>query len=417
VKVVFLSTHDLAGGAGRAAYRLFKGIQETGIDAYMYVLQKDSGDPDVKISHGRLKNVAEPLRRRLDQAPVKIRYPNGRGLFSPAWLPERVRHEIKNSGADIVHIHWIASGFVRIESLEKFDIPIVWTMHDMWPFTGGCHYDDDCGRYRQQCSLCPAIGSDNDRDLARSVFRRKLQHWRNLDLTLVSPSKWLAGCAKESALFGERRVEVIPNGIDSAKFFPVEKSVARKLIQAPQDKKIILFGAMNASSDKRKGYDYLIPAMKRLAGDGWADRACLVIFGAPQGRDSPDFGIPAIYLGELKDDLSMAVVYSAADVFVAPSVQDNLPNTVMEAIACGTPCVAYDIGGIPDMIEHKKTGYLAKHLDSDGLAAGISWILSDDARRNEISRECRASFLREYDVNLIARRYISLYKDVLTKKL
>jgi glycosyltransferase involved in cell wall biosynthesis len=282
----------------------------------------------------------------------------------------------------------------------------------MWAFTGGCHYSQDCDRYTASCGVCPQLHSNKNWDLSRWVWQRKAKAWRNLNLTIVALSSWLGKCASSSSLFNDLRVEIIPNGIDTTKYRAIERHVARELLQLPQDKHLVLFGSVKATSDKRKGFHLLQPALQDLGKSGWHDELELVIFGVSQPANPPEFGFKVHYLGTLSDDLSLALVYSAADVFVLPSTQENLANTVMEAIACGIPCVAFNIGGMPDMIEHQKNGYLAQPYKIEDLAQGIAWVLENEERHQKLSHRSREKVEQEFTLELQAHRYFSLFKEV-----
>jgi glycosyltransferase involved in cell wall biosynthesis len=209
---------------------------------------------------------------------------------------------------------------------------------------------------------------------------------------------------------------VIANGLDIQRYKPIEKSFARNLLGLPQNKQLILFGAMSSTSDRRKGFHLLLPALKKLSqGQMGQDRLELVVFGASQPLEPPDFGFKTHYLGRLNDDISLALVYAAADIFVAPSTEDNLPNTVMEALACGIPCVAFKIGGMPDMIEHQQNGYLAHPYDIEDLAQGINWVLENTERYNQLCIQARQKVEQEFTLELQAEKYLELYSDILSK--
>jgi glycosyltransferase involved in cell wall biosynthesis len=296
-------------------------------------------------------------------------------------------------------------------ALPQFGRPIVWTLHDMWPFTGGCHYDNECGRYSQSCGRCPVLGSERERDLSRLVWNRKRRAWSELEIRVIAPSRWLADCARRSSLFGRYRIEVVPNGLDLEVFRPIDRKSARELIGLPPDGRIILFGAHAATTDVRKGFSHLQEASFRLADLGEPSAYRLVLLGATH---SPlPLGLESHGLGILQDDVALALAYSAADVFVAPSLQDNLPNTVMEALACGTPCVAFDIGGMPDLIEHEHNGYLARPFDASDLANGIAWTLSDADRWQRLSLRAREKCEQEFEFTKVAARHVALYRDIL----
>ena len=412
MKSLLINSSDISGGAAIAAYRIHKGLQKIGIDSKMLVQTKLSDDKTVIAPETKVKKGLALLRPTLDFTFKNLFSGGSKTIFSPAWLPfSDIPSRIKSIAPDIVHLHWICDGILRIEDLKRINKPIVWTLHDMWAFTGGCHYNAGCERFRQSCGNCPQLNRMCENDLSWSVFKRKQKAWAGLDITIVTPSNWLAECAKESSLFKGRCIEVIHNGLDLNMFKPIDKTIAREIWDLPINKKLILFGAMEATSDHRKGFDLLYKGLKQLSAK-WSDKAELVVFGASEPENPPDFGLPVHYLGLLHDDVSLALLYSAADVMVVPSRQDNLSNTVVEPLSCGTPVVAYNVGGMLDMIDHRLNGYLAKHYDSNDLADGINWVLSGKNRHKELcikAREKAACF----DIEKVAGRYAELYREVL----
>ena len=286
----------------------------------------------------------------------------------------------------------------------------------MWAFTGGCHYSGDCEGYKNSCGKCPQLSSEKEFDISRWIWKRKASAWKNTNLTIVTPSNWLAQCAQKSSLFQNLRVEVIYNGIDTNIYKPIDKNLARNCLNLPQNKKIILFGATSAISDYRKGFHLLLQAVQQLSkvskGKKWGKEIELVILGSSKPIEPPDFGFKTYYLGKLNDDVSMALAYASADIFVAPSIQDNLPNTVMEALACAVPCVAFNVGGMPDMIDHKKNGYLAYPFDTDDLASGITWILDDQERYHHLCGFARDKVEKNFSLEIQACKYIDLYNSL-----
>lgn len=414
MNVLHLSTYDSLGGAARAALRLHLGLNNIGVESQMLVAVNDLKHASVTSISSRYEQGITRLRSIIDALPLKLYTKRKKSLISPAWLPEKLSKKIDLLNPDIINLHWVCNGFMRIEMLREINKPIIWTLHDMWPFTGGCHYDDDCGKYQIECGRCPQIGSERENDFSRWVWRRKKKGWKDLSFTIIAPSRWLSKCASTSSLFRQCRIEVIPNGLDPNLYKPIDKRIGRKLLSLPQDKKIILFGGMNASGDKRKGFRFLSSALEILKRSNL--NADMVIFGETVTEKFPDIGCKTHVLGNLQDDLQIAMAYGVADVFLAPSTQDNLPNTVMEALACGTPCVAFDIGGMPDMIEHKKNGYLAKPYEPEDLARGIEWILAEEKRHQSLSREARLRVENEFDMNFVAQKYLDLYKSVLLAK-
>lgn len=415
MKLLLLNTNDISGGAAIAAYRLLKGLQQSGMEAEMLVQSKKSDDYSVIGPGTKSEKSVEKLRPILDNIPVSFYKYRKKSMFSSAIVPDRILKKIKDVNPDVVHLHWITSGFIKIETLVKISKPMIWTLHDMWAFTGGCHYDEECGKYINNCGYCPILGTNKKNDLSSKIWKRKKKGWENLDLTVVAPSSWLGECAKKSSLFCNTRVEVIPNGIDLNRFKIIDKNIARDILCLPQDKKLILFGSLSALSNKRKGFLLLKEALKKYSSKKNKDIE-LIVFGSSKPRDEESLGFKIYYLGRLNDEISLALIYSAADAMIVPSMQDNLPNTVMESLACGTPVVAFNIGGISDMIDHRKNGYLAKPFETEDLAYGIKWVLEDDSRREKLSENAREKVVKEFDIVKITKRYTDLYKDILKTK-
>jgi len=416
MRVLHLNTSDISDGAARAVYRLHKGLITLGLDSTLLVQSKSCDDYRIIGPKSDFGKAVAKLRSILDKIPLYC-YPNlSQRIFSPAWVPNLLTTKIKRHDPDIVHLHWIGGGFIPIEMLKNINIPIVWTLHDMWVFTGGCHYDESCGRYISECHACPVLGSKRRMDLSYLIWKRKLKSWEALPLTVVAPSRWLAQCVRVSKVLRHYPVEIIPNGLDLSLYKPIAKSQARELLGLPQNKKLILFAAMNAHKDARKGFGLLQAALKKITNLKERARYVLLVLGATEPKTVPDLGLEIHYLGYLYDDISLVLHYSAADVFVLPSKQDNLPNTILESLACGTPAVAFNIGGIPDIIKHKISGYLAEPLDTDDLAAGIRWVLENRKRHMELSKEARKKAVASFALEQVGQKYVSLYRSVLNKR-
>ncbi len=399
-----------------AAYRLHRGILSMGLDSKILVLRNSIDDPTVIKPLRKSERILNFLRQKIDTLPLKF-YPNRSNfLFSPAIAPDNIFGDISTINPSLVHLHWVCGGFLRIESLKKIGRPIIWTLHDSWAFTGGCHLPFGCVRYRDECKKCPILNSSKEKDISTKVMNRKRKAWKSLNLTIVTPSKWLGKCARSSMLFNNNRIEIIPNGIDTNIFKPIDRIYTRKILCLPLDKKLLLFGAVNGTGDPNKGFKFLEQALQKMKDNGWGDKVQVLVFGGREPINFPELGLETTFLGRLHDDISLALLYSAADVFVAPSIQENLPNTVMEALACGTPSVAFNIGGMPDMIEHQRNGYLARPFESDDLARGIAWVLEDEHRREILSHRAREKVEQEFDIKLIAGKYLALYQDILNRK-
>jgi glycosyltransferase involved in cell wall biosynthesis len=409
MKALLLSHSDGRGGAFAAAYRLHCGFRQIGLESRFMVSEKTREDRSVVGPQTKIKRGLARIRPYLDSLPVKFYSKRQHAVFSTAFLPESLPSRVLALHPDIVHLHWVTGGFMQIESLMRINKPIIWTLHDMWPFTGGCHYSADCTRYLSVCGDCPILNSGKEHDLSRWIWNRKRKAWNELNITFVAPSRWLADCAKSSALGQPHRVEIIPNGLDMDRFKPVEKSTARELLSLPQGKTLILFGGTFGTNDRRKGFRFLVAALKKLSKKHFVPQIELVVFGAYEPENPRDLGFKVHYMGSLHDEVSLSLMYSAADVLIAPSIQDNLPNTVMESMACGTPCVAFNVGGMPDMIEHKKNGYLASAFNENELADGMSWVLENNERRSLLSQGARQRAVKDYALERIARRYADLY--------
>lgn len=413
MKALFLNAWDNEGGAARAAMRLLDGVRQIGVDARMLVKKKTCTNDFVLGPQGRMDRVMAFLRPILEYYCLK-RYPNWNGLsFSPSLFPDRLQGQVRAIAPDIIHLHWVGDGFLHAETLPRFKRPLVWTLHDSWPFTGGCHIPFDCARYRKSCGVCPTLGSAREADLSRKLWRRKQKAWRDLNMTIVSPSRWLAECARSSSLLRDTRIEVIPNGLELQSYRPVDKGVARQALSLPKNRKLILFGGIRSTSDRNKGFHLLQASLQKLAADGWGPKAELLIFGSPKPTSPPELGMKANYLGWLHDDISLALYYSAADVFVFPSIQETLGYAAMEAMACGTPCIAFDQGGVPDLIEHERNGYLARPFEADDLARGIAWMLESEERRGLLSIHARQKVEAGFSLDQVATRYAALYDELL----
>ena len=305
-------------------------------------------------------------------------------------------------------------GFLNIKEIGRIlslDKPIVWRLSDMWPFTGGCHYSNGCEKYMSKCVRCPQLDYSAKFDLAKSIFKKKLKRFDTKNLTVVAPSKWIAQSAAKSFLFKTARIEIIPTGVDIKIFKPIDKDIARELLNLPKDKTLILSGAIGGFKNKRKGGEFLLDALRIIEKD--RKDIDLVHFGS----ELVPYQFKKIKTwpqGHVSDDLILAIIYSACDVFVAPSVEENLANTVLESISCGTPVVCFDIGGMPDAILHLKNGYLAKPFDVKDLSEGISWIINND-NKNELKRTARQVAESKFSNEKSTIKYIELYRNLISK--
>ena len=426
LKVVHLSTQDF-GGAGKAAYRLHKGLQTIGVDSTMLVLNKRSGDSSVKVLPiDYTGSTAISLDVPVYNSPLWMKQlrkwhkllsnypkrPAGLEMFTDAESDIRIDLVQEIRDADIINFHWVA-GEIDFPgaSIAMGNKPVVWTLHDMNPFTGGCHYAGDCLNYKTSCGACPQLGSDTENDLSNHVWKQKYDVYKTLTINIVTPSRWLGKCAAESKLFSPFPVTLIPYGFPIDIFMPYPKAEIRKQLNIPESAKVILFGA-DSVVNARKGFIYLLEALNRHSLKSIQDSVILTFGSFPEGvKFSSRY--PVYNLGRIADENQLALAYSAADVFVIPSLEDNLPNTVVEAMACGVPVVGFNIGGVPDMVDHKKTGFLVRPRDIAGLIEGIDWVISSSDSGTNFSEQCRRKVEKEYALEVQAKAYCELYSGIL----
>jgi len=332
-------------------------------------------------------------------------------LHSPAVVPSCWPERINASDADVVHLHWVQGEMLSIADIGRIRKPIVWTLHDMWAFCGAEHYTTD-HRWRDGYRRDNRPAHESGFDLNRWTWQRKRKHWRRPH-QIVCPSHWLADCARSSALLADWPVAVIPNPIDTYSWQPIDQRFARQLLGLPQDCLLLLLGAMGGGNDPRKGADLLLAALSKLCSEARVQNLQLVVFGQLAPQKPPQLGFPVHYIGHLHDDVSLRALYSAADVMVIPSRQDNLPNTGLEASACGTPVVAFNTGGLPDIVDDRITGAIAEPFDPASLAACIRWVLEDPQRRQQLGSAARARAEQLWAPPRIAGSYAQIYENVI----
>ncbi len=410
MKILIVNTKDIKGGAARAAYRLHNALLKIGMDSNMLVQLKASKDPKVIGPLNKFQKGMSIIRPELDKLPLRLYPSRNKTPFSPAWLPFSGMLKIINeSDADLVHLHWIAGGMIRIEEIAKIRKPIVWTLHDMWVFTGGCHLDNNCGQYIKGCQYCPILGSKKKNDLSKKIFIRKLRTYNKIgNIVFVGLSQWMCKCAKSSKLLNKHKIVNLPNPIDTSIFKPLDKKIARDMLNIPMDKKLILIGAGNPTGDKNKGFAEFSQALNKVG----YPKAELLVFGTSRPVNEPEFSFKSHYIGKIYDNITLRVVYSSADVMVVPSLQEAFGQTATEAMSCGTPVVAFGATGLLDIVDHKLNGYLAKPYDPNDLAFGIEWVLRNSDKKN-LSAHARSKVLDNFAMELVAKKYKLLYEDLL----
>ncbi len=404
-----LSESDLLGGAARAAYRIHRALRAAGVDSRMHVMRARSGDPSVRGATTKLEKLVhlgrtefEPLLMRLMQTANPVQH-------SAAVLPSHWPDRIARSDATLVHLHWMGSMMLSVADIARVRRPLIWTLHDMWAFCGAEHYATD-ERWQTGYTAGNRPAGETGLDLNRWTWNRKRHHWTR-PIQIVTPSGWLADCVRQSALMADWPVEVVPNALDTETWSPINPQTARHLLGLPPTGPLLLFGAYDGAVDPRKGFDLLAEAFARLRGR--VPDLRLMVIGQTEPEAASDLGYPIHYCGQLNDDLSLRVIYSAADAMLIPSRQDNLPNSGVESLACGTPVIAFDIGGLPDIVAHKQTGWLARPFDTEDLAQGIRWVLGDNERQTRLRVQSRAKAVSRFSSPVVTGQYRAIYERMI----
>jgi glycosyltransferase involved in cell wall biosynthesis len=385
LKVVHVSTSDNRGGAAIAAHRLHRALLKEGIDSEMLVMEKESDEKEVLIA--RDNNIDKYIFskvRILFKKIILAKYKKRKNIiFSPAKFGIDITKNNVIKEADVIHLHWIVGGFLSLNSLEKIfslDKKIVWTLHDSWAFTGGCHVRYNCEKYKKECKECPMLNSNTKKDLSNKVFNKKNKIFSKVDkLDIITPSSWLNKCVSKSLLLGKFQNHKIPNVLDENIFKTIDKKTSRDILNLEQNKKYICFGALNSTTTEYKGWKYLKKALYLLddMGINSKNNIELLVFGSSYSKSVASLPFDVTFLGRLYDEHSLSLVYNAVDVFVGPSLEEAFGQTFNESIFVGTPAISFENTGTEDIIDHKVNGYLARYKDSEDLANGIIWTLNN----------------------------------------
>ena len=420
MRILIVNTSERTGGAAIAAGRLTEALKSHGIKAKMLVRDKQTDRISTVALGGGWKQVRKFVWERV-----------------VIWINSHFRRErlfsvdIANTGnditrlpefkeADLIHLHWINQGMLSLKVIRKIlasGKPVVWTMHDMWACTGICHHARTCTAFHSECAACPMIYSQKRKDLSTRIFRQKQRLYASGGIHFVTCSHWLEGMAKQSALLANQPVSVIPNPISTTLFHPMKQTEARQKLALPTEGKLILFGSVKLT-DKRKGIDYMVEACRLLAKQHPAlkEQLALVAVGMHAAELQPLVPFKVHNMGYVREEHQLVEIYNAADLYVIPSLDENLPNTIMEAMACGTPCVGFPTGGIPEMIDHLKNGYLTKEHSAEQLAEGIYTLLTTPAYES-LSHEAVAKVNACYSERSVANQYGQLYAKLLKETL
>ena len=419
LKVLSVSTSDSSGGAARAAFRIHLAVRNLGIDSRMFVKQKGTDDPNVLIvedfiPHNALYRMFDWMRNKAKnkwQYWQWNKYPDRKDAFLSDLRSTDIGNALQKIDFDILHLHWVNLRFLPLDSLPK-DKPIVWTLHDSWPYCGVCHYSLDCNRYQMECGCCPMLGSSKANDLSHSIWLRKSKLYKGLDLHIVTPSRWLGECAKKSSLLRQFPISVIPNGLNIDVFRPFDETEIsttwRFFKENTPPKDYLLFGALNATSDKVKGFEKLISALHKLEKEGRSRAIELIVFGSDKPIEKYPTSIPIHYVGYISNDHDLASLYNIASVMVVPSLSEVFCQTASEALACGTPVVSFRCTGLLDVVDHNLNGYLADPFDTDDLAAGIIWCL-DHNQDGALSIHARNKATSRFSTSVVGQEYAALF--------
>ncbi|ADO84439.1 glycosyltransferase [Ilyobacter polytropus] len=381
MKIVHINTSDMNGGAAIAAHRLHLSMLKQGIDSKMLVLTKSSDELNIKpaIDGDFEKHIFSKIRI-IREKLIFNKYKNRENpiMFSSGKYGIDISQHPYIKEADIILLHWINGGYLSLESiakLGKLGKKTRWTLHDMWAFTGGCHYANDCKNYEKKCGNCSILKTNKEKDITRKIWKKKEKIFKELDIEIITCSNWLGECAKNSSLLKNKKIIVQANVLDTNIFKSLDKEFCKKVLNLDNEKQYICFGAINSTGDLRKGWKYLNEALILLDKENpkLKEKVELLVFGASHGNDIEKLPFKTKFLGRVYDESTLALIYNSARIFVAPSLEDNFPNTVNESIHCGIPTISFNVGGLPDMISHKENGYLAKYKDVKDLIEGIKW--------------------------------------------
>ena len=416
MRVLIVNTSERIGGAAIAAGRLVEALKNNGIKAKMLVREKQTDRLSVIGLNKNWWKVWQFIWERI-----------------LIWKENRFKKhnlfavDIANTGtditvlpefqaADIIHLHWINQGMLSLNDIRKILLsgkPVVWTMHDMWPCTGICHHARECDKYHQECHHCPYIyKGGGKKDLSYQVFKKKKEIYQSTPVTFVTCSRWLKERAGQSALLKGHTIVDIPNPISTGLFKPQNALAARNKMELPTDKKLILFGSVKVT-DKRKGIDYFIESCKLLAEKypEMKEELGVVVYGKNSECLKPLIPFQVYALDYISNEKDLVNIYNAVDLYVTPSLEENLPTTIMEAMACGVPCVGFNVGGIPEMIDHLHNGYVAEYKSAEDLANGIIWTLSESEYQSLSEEACRKA-VSNYSESIVAKKYIDIYNKI-----
>lgn len=415
MRVLLINTSERIGGAAIAASRLMESLKNNGIKAKLLVRDKQTEQISVVRLEQSWWNIVNFVWERAVIWMANWFKKNNLFAVDIANTGTNITSLPEFQQADIIHLHWINQGMLSLKDIRKIlqsGKPVVWTMHDMWPCTGICHHARECTKYQSECHECPFLYKSGTKDLSYRTFRKKKKLYQTAPITFVACSRWLEGQAKKSALLTGQNVTNIPNPINTNLFKPRNKEEAREKLNLPKDMPLILFGSMKIK-DERKGITYFIEACNLLAAKcpDLKDTLGIVVFGHKSDYLESLIPFRVFALDYVSNEHDIVNIYNSVNLYATPSLEENLPNTIMEAMACGVPCVGFNVGGIPEMIDHLHNGYVAQYKSAEDFANGLHWTLID-SEYPMLSEQAVRKVVSSYSERIIAKKYIDIYNKV-----
>ena len=401
MNILHISGANSKSGAGGAALITHNALLELGVKSKILFLAEENSINDNIISYQSI-SIVNKIKRKivslLERSPTWFYRNKGKQLFSTALFGLSLKSLEIFKWADIIHIHWANHGFIDIAEMAKWNKPIIWTLRDMWAFTGGCHYSFECTKYIQTCGSCPSLKSKKSNDLSTLVFRRKKKYLSKANIHWVAISNWMKRRAEESSICNGSSIPVIFSGIDTKIFHNLNSAEVRHYFNLPLNKKIILIGAADLT-ENYKGIDFITSVLKQISSD-----YVIATFGRGE-INSKIFAQQIFNFGYIESAIELNKLYNVADLFFAPSIAEAFGKTIAEAQSCGVPVVGFRNTGPEDIVEHLKTGYLANYKDGNDLLKGLLYCLDNSFDKGYIRERAR----RLFDINVIAEKYIELY--------
>lgn len=418
MRVLQIAANDIRGGASLAGYRLHQALRAMGCQSEMLVGRKYSDDSSVRSVEKSMKlnrRIGRFYRRTLIRGRTRY-YKNRKANHC-----ERFDDDRSELGLDLLHqlgeydvyfLNWV-NGLIDYTSFFRFcaenRLNLVWRMPDMTAFTGGCCYAWECTGYRTGCGQCPQLCSTKKKDLSYQIYSRKkmaLDFLSSKQMHIVALNRWMVSHKELSPMLSRFQHVIIPNGVDPD-FSPVDKIEAKRVLGIKPEAKVVAFAA-NTLTNVRKNLKGLLATLKKLA-----DMPDLLVLAIGNSESLGPIDIPYKTLGYLSDVKELSTAYSAADLFVTSALEDNQPNTVLEAMACGTPVVGFNVGGISEMVEENVTGVLVPRADNEGLASCISELLGNERLRKDMSKRCLVRVRERYSRVTQASSYYTLFERIL----